>query len=201
MAQKLSAEDLTRIFPEIDLIQETVLKQGVVEIWQEIATEMQWDGLLEIPKNTKGEFGRSLVEHIRGVTQMAISLCEVAKTTQNKPYNRDLLIAACLLHDASKPVEYEPDPSASASGNGVRTGRQSALGRSIQHAAYATHKIFEKTLPLELAHLVLTHTHASGMRGRTWEAAALFYADFADTDAALHSVKDTLYIQRWHLGK
>jgi hypothetical protein len=201
MAQKLSAEALTRIFPEIDEIRAPALKQGVVEIWQEIAAEMPWDDLLEIPKNTKGEKNRSLVEHIRGVTQMAVALCEVAKTVQNKAYDRDLLVAACLLHDASKPVEYEPDPSASRGDGPVRPGRRSALGRSVQHAAYATHKIFEKKLPLELAHLVLTHTHASGMRGKTWEAAALFYADFADTDAALHTIDDKLYLQRWQLGK
>jgi hypothetical protein len=201
MAQKLSAKDLAAIFPEVEQIDEAKLRQGVVEIWQEIAAEMPWDDLREIPKNTKGESGRSLVEHIRGVTQMALALCEVAKAVQNKPYDRDLLVAGCLLHDASKPVEYEPDPSASRGDSRVRPGRQSPLGRSIQHAAYATHKIFEKKLPLELAHLVLTHTHASGMRGKTWEAAALFYADFADTDAALHSINDRLYLQCWQLGK
>jgi HD superfamily phosphohydrolase YqeK len=201
MPQTLSVEALREVFPEIEQIQNPVLKRGVEEIWLEIAAEMPWNDLNEMPKNTKGEKGRSLVEHIRGVTQMALALCEVAKTMQGKPYDRDLLLAACLLHDVSKPVEYEPDPSASTGENGVRPGRQSAMGRSIQHAAYATHKIFEKKLPLELAHLVLTHTHASGMRGKTWEAAALFYADFADTDAALHTVKDTLYIQRWQLGK
>jgi HD superfamily phosphohydrolase YqeK len=201
MAQKLSAEALAKIFPEIDEIRAPAMKRGVVEIWQEIAAEMPWDDLLEIPKNTKGEKNRSLVEHIRGVTQMAIALCEVAKKVQDKAYDRDLLVAACLLHDASKPVEYEPDPAATRGDGPVRPGRQSALGRSIQHAAYATHKIFEKKLPLELAHLVLTHTHASGMRGKTWEAAALFYADFADTDAALHSIDDKLYLQRWQLGK
>lgn len=201
MAQTLSVETLREIFPEIEQIGDPIMKRGVEEIWQEIAAEMPWNDLREMPKNTKGEKGRSLVEHIRGVTQMALALCEVAKATQGKPYNKDLLLAACLLHDVSKPVEYEPDPSASKGENGIRPGRQSAIGRSIQHAAYATHKIFEKKLPLELAHLVLTHTHASGMRGKTWEAAALFYADFADTDAALHSIKDTLYIQRWQLGK
>ena len=201
MAQKLSVEELREIFPEIEQIHDPVLKRGVEEIWQEIAAEMPWDNLREMPKNTKGEKGRSLVEHIRGVTQTALAICEVAKSVQGKPYNRDLLLAACLLHDVSKALEYEPDPAGSIGSNGIRAGRQSELGRSVQHAAYATHKVFEKKLPLELAHLVLTHTHASGMRGKTWEAAALFYADFADTDAALHSVKDTLYIQRWQLGK
>jgi HD superfamily phosphohydrolase YqeK len=161
---------------------------------------MEWDDLLEVPKNMKSEADRSLVEHIRGVTQMALAICEIAERVQGKGYDRDMLLAACLLHDVSKPVEYEPDPAA-PKGTYPRRGRQSALGRNVQHAVYATHKIFEKNLPVELAHLIVTHTHGSNMRGRTWEAAALFYADFADTDAALHSHEATLYIQRWQLGK
>lgn len=201
MPQQLSAEALRAIFPEIDEIKDPVLKRGVEEIWIEIAAEMPWNDLHEIPKNTKGESGRGLVEHVRGVTQMALALCEVAKSVQGKDYNRDMMLAASLLHDVSKPVEYEPDPAAKPGANGIRPGRQSALGKSVQHAAYATHKVWEKKLPLELAHLVLTHTHGSGMRGKTWEAAALFYADFADTDAALHASDSTLYVQRWQLGK
>lgn len=201
MPQSLTADELTAIFPELSGIEDERLRTGVTEIWQDIAGEMPWDDLAQVPKNNKGEGGRSLVEHVRGVTRMALALCETAKEVQGKPYDRDLLLAACLLHDASKPVEYEPDPAAAWDGTGVRPGRQSEIGRSVQHAAYATHKVWEKGLPLALAHLVLTHTHASGMRGKTWEAAALFYADFADTDAALHTATAPLYIQRWSLGK
>jgi HD superfamily phosphohydrolase YqeK len=200
MPQQLSAETLRAIFPEIDAIQDATLRQGVVDIWQEIAAEMPWNDLREIPKNNKGETDRSLVEHVRGVTQMALAICEIAQKLQGKDYDRDMLLAACLLHDVSKPVEYEPVPDAPPT-NGIRPGRHSALGHSVQHAAYATHKVFAKHLPLALAHLVLTHTHGSGMRGKTWEAAALFYADFADTDAALHTRGLPLYLQRWSLGK
>ena len=201
MAQQLTAVGLAQIFPEIEQISDTTLRTGVEDIWIDIASEMAWNDLQEIPKNTKGEAGRSLVQHIRGVTNMAVAICEVANTQQNKPYNRDLLVAACLLHDASKPVEYEPMPDSVSKPGEIRPGRQSQLGQSVQHASYATHKVWQKQLPLELAHLVLTHTHASGMRGKTWEAAALFYADFADTDAALHTAAVPLYIQRWSLGK
>jgi HD superfamily phosphohydrolase YqeK len=201
MAQSLTPAQLVEIFPEIDQISDKTLRTGLEDIWIEIAGEMAWNDLLEIPKNTKGEVGRSLVEHIRGVTNMAVAICEIALTHQNKAFDRDLLLAACLLHDVSKPVEYEPLPDSISKPGEIRPGRQSQLGLSVQHASYATHKIWQKKLPLELAHLVLTHTHASGMRGKTWEAAALFYADFAETDAALHSAAAPLYIQRWSLGK
>jgi hypothetical protein len=61
-----------------------------------------------------------------------------------------------------------------------RAGRASDLGKNVQHAVYAAHKMLNKGLSLELVNLVITHTHASGVRGKTWEAAALFYADFAE---------------------
>ena len=201
MPQQLSADGVASVFPEIEEIRSDSLRRGVAEIWSEIAAEMPWTDLNDIPKNDKGEMGRSLVTHIRGVTQMAIAICDIAKNLNGLDYDRDIMIAAGLLHDVSKPVEYEPDDTRSAPEGLPTPCRKSELGRHIQHAVYATHKIFEKGLPLELAHLVVTHTHGSNMRGKTWEAAALFYADFADTDAGLSlNPGQKLYNQRWSLG-
>ena len=53
-----------------------------------------------------------------------------------------------------------------------------------------------------LAHLLITHTHASNVRGKGWEAALLFYADFVDTDAGIVMAGEgsPMYSQRWKLG-
>lgn len=200
MAQALSLDHLRSLFPEIDQIADPDLKTGVYEIWREIAAEMAWSDLREVPKNAKAEAGRTLVDHVAGVTRMALAICEVAQQVHGKPFDRDMLLAACLLHDVSKPVEYEPVPDAPV-GTFPRQGRSSELGRKVQHAVYAAHKIFEKGLAVELAHLVVTHTHASNRRGTSWEASALFYADFADSDAALHTANATMFSQRWTLPK
>ena len=103
------------------------------------------------------------------------------------------------LHDVSKLVEYEPDPAVGATSSLPRRGRKSRLGRNVQHAVYAAHKILTKELPLELVNLVVTHTHESNIRGETWEAAALFYADFADSDVGVSDAGAKLYVQRWKL--
>ena len=47
--------------------------------------------------------------------------------------------------------------------------------------------------------VLITHTHANNTKGTTWEAAALFYADFADTDAGLSTAGAEMYSQRWKL--
>ena len=200
MAVQMTHEDVAAVFPEITEIQDANLRRIVGEIWIEMASEMAWDSLDEIPKNTKGEKGRCLVEHIRGVTQMAMQICETALKLSGRTYDRDTMIAVGLLHDVSKLVEYEPDPAQTRGNTGPRPGRQSRLGKNIQHAVYASHKMFSKGLSLEMINLVITHTHGSNMRGKTWEAAALFYADFADTDAGLSLAGAKMYSEKWTLA-
>jgi putative nucleotidyltransferase with HDIG domain len=199
MAQKLQPNDVEALFSELREIKDPRLRGAVAEIWCETAAEMKWDTLEEIPKNTEEEKGRSLIGHIKGVTAMALAICEAAKSLHGKEYDKDAMIAASLLHDVSKLVEYEPDPEKPRMANTPRSGRPSNLGKNVQHAVYAAHKMLNKGLSLELVNLVITHTHASGVRGRTWEAAALFYADFADSDAGLSEAKATLYSERWTL--
>jgi len=201
--QQLTQSDIEEIFPEILEISDEKLRLGVGRIWCEVAAEMAWSDLHDIPKNTSAEKHRSLVGHVRGVTQMAIQICEIARTMHGRSYDRDLLVAACLLHDVSKAVESEPLPGSGVDSAGEAKplpGQSSALGRNVPHAVYATHKIFAHGLPVELAHLVATHTHSSNVRGRTWEASALFYADFADSDAARSMVGGKMFSERWHLG-
>ncbi len=199
MAIRIDAEGIRRLFPEIDQIRDAKLRQGVIDIWREIAAECPWERFEDIPKNTGDERHRPLVGHVRGVTRMALAMAEIAAAEHGTPYDRDLLLAACLLHDASKPVESEPDPEGPPTGGSVLPGRTSVLGKSVQHSVYAAHKIMEKGLPLELTHLVITHTHQSNVRAAGFEAALIFYADFADSDAGIASTGRETFARRWRL--
>jgi HD domain len=199
MAQSLSAPDVEKLFPELSWIGDTSLRTAVVNIWREVAVEMVWDDVQHVPKNVHDEKDRTLIDHVRGVTQMAVAICDIAKNLHGKAYDKDMMVASCLLHDVSKLVEYEPDPAAGEASSLPRPGRKSRLGKNVQHAVYAAHKILAKGLSLELVNLVVTHTHESNIRGATWEAAALFYADFADSDVGVSDAGATLYVQRWKL--
>lgn len=196
MAVKIDEAGLVKLFPEIDQIKDAKLRRGVVDIWLEIAQECAWENFEDIPKNLDYERYRRLTDHIRGVTRMAIAIADIAKKEHGVDYNRDYLLAACLLHDVSKPVESEPDPAGKPTGGPALPGKKSAIGEKIQHAAYATHKVFAHNLPLEVAHLVLTHTHASNLRSKTLEASYLFYADYADSDAGVVPVGGKSFAQR-----
>ena len=190
---------LVAVFPEIEEIRDAGLRRGVVAIWLEIAAECAWSRLEDIPKNLDVEKGRRLTDHIRGVTRIALAMAETAKAANGTAYDRDLLVAMCLLHDVSKPVESEPDPAATPNGGAVVPGRKSKLGKLIQHAVYATHKVFAHGLPLEVAHVVNTHTHQSGVRSTSIEGAYVFYADYADSDSFIIPNGGKSFLGRWHM--
>lgn len=199
MPVEIDEQGLRGLFPELDEIKDPALRAGVVRIWLEVAQECRWERFEDVPKNLSFEKYRRLTDHIRGVTRMALALAETAQALHGTPYHRYHLIAACLLHDVSKPLETEPDPDGAPTGGPALPARKSALGAKMQHAVYATHKVFAHGLPLEVAHLVLTHTHESNVRSREVEAAYLFYADFADSDAGIAAVGGRLFAERWRL--
>jgi hypothetical protein len=199
MSIQLSKDDVRRLFSEVDEIQDESLREGVIDIWIETAAESNWEHIEDVPKSLNAERYRRLVDHVRGVTRLALAIAEGCEREQGAKYNRDYLLAACLLHDASKIVETDPDPTGQPTGGPAFPAKKSLLGKKIQHGAYATHKIFAKGLPLEVAHLVLTHTHASNVRSPTLEAAYLFYADYADSDAAIFPTGEKTFSQRWEL--
>jgi hypothetical protein len=190
---------LVALFPEISEIRDEKLRRGVIAIWLEIAQECAWNRLEEIPKNLEAEKHRRLTDHVRGVTRMALALADTGKAHSGTEYDRDMLIAMCLLHDVSKPLEMDPDPGARATGGPTLPGKKSRLGKLIQHAVYATHKVFAHGLPLEVAHVVNTHTHQSAVRSVTVEGAYVFYADYADSDAVLVPETGKGFVSRWHL--
>ncbi len=190
---------LTEIFPEIAEITDPTLRRAVIAIWLEIAAECSWDRLEDIPKNLEAERHRRLTDHIRGVTRMALALAETGKAHSGTEYDRDLLAVMCLLHDVSKPMECEPDPDGKPSGGPAMPARKSKMGELIQHAVYATHKVFAHGLPLEVAHVVNTHTHQSAVRSVTVEGAYVFYADYADSDAVIIPAGGRAFVGRWHM--
>jgi len=178
----IDAEGLQKLLPQIKEIKDPSLRRGVIDIWLDIAASCPWERLEDVPKNNGAGRNRSILGHTRGVARLALAIGEITEAEQGTPFDRDLLLAASLLHDASKPLEYEPDPDGPPTNGSVPPGRKSAMGQKIQHGVYTAHKIFEKGLPLELAHLIITHTEESNIRSKSFEAVLLKCADRADSD-------------------
>lgn len=161
-------------FPELSEIADAALRDAVVDIWLEVLAESAWDAIADVPKHPyKVPATRNLVDHTRSVTLMALAVAEVSERIQGIGYDRDLLIAGANLHDVSKMLEFEPSDAG---------GRASVFGHLIQHGFYGAHKIFEKGLPVELAHNVIAHTTTSRYVPQTWEAVIVHYVDYLDSD-------------------
>ena len=199
MAIQTNAEEIRALFPEVELIQDPALRDGVIDIWLDLARETAWERFKDIPKNLKDEKHMTLIGHIQGVTKMALAMADIAERLHGVEVDRDLLIASCILHDISKPLESAPDPGGPSTGTRVPPGKITEFGEKIQHAVYGAHKIWAKGLPkaMELAHLVITHTRTSNTRSKSYEAALLFYADWADSDAGIVLGGSTPFSAKW----
>jgi len=202
MAIQINVDGIRLLFPEVEKIQDQSLRDGVIEIWLDIAAETSWERFEDIPKNLTLEKHVTLVGHIQGVTQMALAMANIAEELHGIPVDRDLLIAACLLHDVSKPLECAANPAGPPSGGNTSPAQKTEFGEKIQHGVYGAHKIWEKNLPraADLAHLVITHTRESSTRSMSYEASLLFYADWGDSDAGIITGGGKPFAARWVEG-
>lgn len=199
MPLTIGEAEVAALFPELTTIGDDAIRRAVAAIWIETAAECPWDDLRAIPKNLEAEKDRRLTDHVRIVTRMALALAEVARAESGTAYDRDHLVAMALLHDVSKPMECEPVPGAAPNAAGVLPARKSRMGQLIQHAVYAAHKCFAHGLPIEIAHVVNTHTHQSAVRSSSVEGGYIFYADYADSDSVILPAGGRSYLGRWHM--
>ena len=168
---------IRELFPELAEISDRTLADKVVEIWAETWKASPWERIEDAPKNPETVHDRhKLVPHTRAVTVQGIAMAKAIRDFHDLPVDLDLVIAGCNLHDVSKLMEYEP--------NGARSSK-SSFGGMIQHAAYGVHKALEHGLPLELIHIIGSHTTQSRLAPKTTEAIIVYYADYADSDALM----------------
>jgi 3'-5' exoribonuclease len=97
-----------------------------------------------------------LLEHSLEVTQIALALCEMGDAA----FDRDLLIAGCLLHDIGKLDEYQAPPALEwglgATFIGHVAAGQIRLGMAVQRAADAGYAIPAAAV-YRLAHMIEMH--------------------------------------------
>ena len=182
----IDAHTIEAMFPEISEIQDEQLRTAVVAIWLEACNDGKVEDLKKIPKNVDN-IGYTLVNHTRVVTRLCMETARLIKELHNIEVNMDMLLAGALLHDVSKVMEINVE------GENFRT---SEFGTKIQHGFYAAYKAYEKQLPLELQHMLITHTPKSHVMPQSLEAVILHYIDFTDTDVLNQSLGIPLMLKR-----
>ena len=159
--------DVRALYPQIDQIADTRLREQVEAVWQALWAQSRWTAFDDLPASD--EIPYPARRHSQGVLATALAIGEQLQRVHGTVIDFDLLIAAGILQDASKVVEYDPGPDAAP----VR----SEIGRSFPHAFWCAHVGLAHGLPLALCHILVTHSPGSAQFPQSIEGKILYYAD------------------------
>jgi len=170
MKSQKKSLDIVALYPEVKQIEDAKLRQDVVDIWQELWEQGKWDDPAAL--STSGDIPYSNLPHTQCVVAMAVGVADAFAKYHRIKVNRDYLIAAAVLQDASKVVEYEPGPDGKA--------RKTAIGRNYPHGFWCAHLAVKKGVPDEISHIMLTHSSSAAKFPDSLEGKILYYVDQLD---------------------
>ena len=173
-------DTVVEVFPEVEQIADAVLREGVLEAWAhacedagiETAAELRalpWLPTVQRDLGIPADAER-LVPHVRDVTAGAVSLAGALVARRSTEIDTDLLVAGALVHDVSKLAEFDGMDA---------TATYDLLG----HPYWGVHVVARAGLPVELAHVVLSHTSRTNVEPAFLEAELVRRADEAAASA------------------
>jgi HD superfamily phosphohydrolase YqeK len=171
--------DIEQLIPEVKLISNPETRVKVGMIWERLWQESSFTDIHRVPVTPRTSYPH--IPHNRAVVQMAIRVADVLEACHGVKVDRDDLVTAALLQDASKLVEYRETEDG---GYGF-----TEIGEMFQHAFYAAHLALEYGLPNSVVQAISTHTPDSAQYPPSLIAKILFYVDQIDTAA--------LGVDRW----
>lgn len=179
--------DIVTIFPEVNLIEDASIREKTIRVWEILWEASKWEDINALPCSLNKN-DCSHIQHNRSVIKMAVKIADVIEQVHGVKVNRDYLISAALLQDASKLVEYEADGD---------TTVRSDIGNRFTHSFYGAHVAAEVELPNEIIEAILAHSPSSPAFPKTLIGKILFYVDQIDMAAiGGDRWKKSIYIYR-----
>ena len=162
-------DEIIKTLPEINFIKNAPLKEKVIEVWKRAVDLGKWDDIENIPFYPKiSKDVVNLVKHTRAVTNHCLKVAEIMNDIYSYDVNIDYVVAGGLLHDVCKAVEYSV------------LGGRSAIGDLTTHGTYGVHLCLEVDMPVEVTHIVASHTKKMGLNPKIIEAIIVHYCDIGD---------------------
>lgn len=180
-----STEDIAQLFPDIMAITDASLREKVARVWDESITTgcggkgWTFDELRTIKFTLlAGDIDMRFVEHLNSCVKQCMAIAEVLNSVfgDRVPINRDYLIAGALLADVGKLLEFDKD----AAGNVIK----GSFGEALRHPFSGVALCYKHGLPVEVMHIVATHSHEGDKVQRSIESIIFHHADFIDFDIA-----------------
>ena len=150
------------------------MRAGVEAVWQELWQASELDSTDQLL--TSPEMPYPHIPHNRAVVEMALAVAAAFEKFHGVKVDRDVLVAAALLQDASKLVEY------ARSGDTVV---YSSLGKQYPHAFWAAHIALKHGVPDSVCHIIIHHTPQAAKFPTSLEGKILYYVDQIDV-LAIH---------------
>jgi HD superfamily phosphodiesterase len=120
-----------------------------------------------------------LADHIRDVTAAAVGIAEAFVTRRGMDIDLDTVVAGALVHDVSQLGECDGE-------------QWTRLGRLLGHPYYGVYLTRTAGLPIEIQHIVLSHTDVTVVEPATLEADIVKRADAATASAIRSRAYDDL---------
>ena len=115
-----------------------------------------------------------LVQHTLATVKLALALCDLVEQVYGGEVDKDVVIAAALLHDIMKAPCYAEREDG--------TYIFSPLGERLDHVTLAVAELARRGFPLDVLHAVAAHHAEHGpISPKTLEALVVHVADLADS--------------------
>ncbi|EMA45296.1 HD domain-containing protein [Halococcus saccharolyticus] len=168
-------------YPELDRIESDDLREAVIEAWTLGLERGGWRDIEDIPY-AWNIHEITNVEHVRGVTKIALESARVQREFHDADPDIDVLVAACLLHDVGKCYEYVDHVDAERLSG---TDRERYASEEIPHSISGYALAHEVGVPLAVQRAI---PHFLGeVPKRTLEAELLKSANSASSNAITQS--------------
>lgn len=159
---EFSAQDIgyvEALFPEIRMIADAVLRERVALAWVKAWHGGGWARLEDAPLMVREIHDPAVgVMHVRVSALLVAAIADILEREMGQAMNRDYLIAGALLHDVGKPLEY------------AARGQGPLSGSDLRHPVSGAHLVLEAGLPLEISHIVASHSREGVFQERSIEA-------------------------------
>lgn len=174
MARKNTLDDVHKLWPELDWIQDEDLRKKTAETWvlalsksKLFVADLHTIPFTLLVKDCPVTF----MEHKRAVVHIAYCAAKAMQKFfgENLPIDMDTVVSGAILADVGKLLEYEKKNGKAA---------VSEYGRYVRHPFSGVGLAMQCGVPDRVCHIIATHAGEGDLFKRTTEAHVVHHADF-----------------------